>query len=133
MTPEATWIQSAPTTASPASAMALTMMDTASTTTDTAPTTMDTALTIMDLAPTMVHLAPTIPTSSLAMPTTHRLLPRYKGKQIDNIDLLDSIDRVGTKLAETLALVSAIQSQPNEQVTTPHNRSTRPARASRLA
>ena len=65
--------------------------------------------------------------------TTHRPLPRYKGKQIDNTDLLDSIDRVGTKLAETLALVSAIQSQPNEQVTTPHNRSTRLARASRPA
>ena len=42
----------------------------------------------------------------------------------DNTDLLDSIDRVSTKLAETLALVSTIQSQPNEQVTAPHNRST---------
>ena len=41
-------------------------------------------------------------------------LPHYKGKQIDNTDLFDSIDRVGTKLAETLALVSTIQSQPNE-------------------
>ena len=49
---------------------------------------------------------------------------RYKGKQIDNTDLLDSIDRVGTKLTETLALVSAIQSRPNEQVNAPHNRST---------
>ena len=65
------------------------------------------------------------------MLTTRRLLPRYKGKQIDNTDLLDSIDRVGTKLAETLALVSMIQSQPNEQVTAPHNRSIRPARTSR--
>ena len=87
----------------------------------------------MDLAPTTVHLALTTPASSSAMPTTCRLLPRYKGKQIDNTDLLDSIDRVGTKLAETLALVSSIQSQPNEQVTTTHNRSTRPARASRPA
>ena len=103
-------IQSASTTASPASA--------------TAPTMMDTAPTTMDLAPTMVHLAPTTPASSSATPTTRHPLPRYKGKQIDNTDLLDSIDRVGTKLAETLALVSTIQSQPNEQVTTPHNRST---------
>ena len=47
--------------------------------------------------------------------------------------MLDSIDRVGTKLAETLALVSSIQGQPNEQVTTTHNRSTRLARASRPA
>ena len=67
------------------------------------------------------------------MPTTRCSLPRDKGKQIDNTDLLDSIDRVSTKLAETLALVSSIQSQPNEQVTTTHNRSTRPARASRPA
>ena len=87
----------------------------------------------MDLAPTTVHLAPTTPTSSSTTPTTRRPLPRYKGKQIDNTDLLNSIDRVGTKLAETLALVSTIQSQPNEQVTAPHNRSTRPARTSRLA
>ena len=119
MTTEEAWIQSAPTTASPASA--------------TAPTTTDTAPTTMDLAPTTVHLAPTTPASSSATPTTHHPLPRYKGKQIDNTDLLDSIDWVGTKLAETLALVSTIQSQPNEQVTAPHNRSTRPAWTSRPA
>ena len=86
----------------------------APTTVDTAPTTMDAAPTTMDLAPTTVHLALTTPASSSAMPTTRRLLLRYKGKQIDNTDLLNSIDRVGTKLAETLALVSTIQSQPNE-------------------
>ena len=91
LTTEEAWIQSASTTASPASA---------------------TAPTMVDLAPTTVDLAPT--TSASAMPTTHRLLPHYKGKQIDNTDLLDSIDRVGTKLAKTLALVSSIQSQPNE-------------------
>ena len=84
----------------------------------------------MDLAPTTGHLAPTTPT---ATPTTRHPLPRYGGKQIDDTDLLDSIDRVGIKLAETLALVSTIQSQPNEQVTAPHNRSIRPARASRPA
>ena len=100
MTTEEAWIQSASTTASPASA--------------TAPTTVDLAPTMMDLAPTMVHLALTMPASPSAMPTTRHPLPRYKGKQIDNTDLLDSIDRVGTKLAETLALVSSIQSQPNE-------------------
>ena len=110
MTPEEAWIQSTPTTASPTSA--------------TAPTTVDTAPTTVNLVSTMVHLAPTTPASSSATPTTRRPLPRYKGKKIDNTDLLDSIDRVGTKLAETLALVSMIQSQPNEQVTAPHNRST---------
>ena len=92
MTTEEAWIQSASTTASPTSA--------------TAPTTVDTAPTTMDLAPTTVHLAPTTLASPSATPTTCHLLPRYKGRQIDNTDLLDSIDRVGTKLAETLALVS---------------------------
>ena len=110
-------IQSASTTASPASATALT-------TVDLAPTTVDLATTMVDLAPTMVDLAPTTSASPSATPTTRRPLPRYKGKQIDNTDLLDSIDRVGTKLAETLALVSSIQSQPNEQITATHNRST---------
>ena len=105
-------IQSASTAASPASA---------------------TALTTVDTAPTTVDLAPTMPASLSAMPTIRRSLPRYKGRQIDNTDLLNSIDRVSTKLAETLALVSSIQSGPNEQVTASHNRSTRPARANRLA
>ena len=77
MTTEEAWIQSALTTASPASA-------TAPTTVDTAPTT--------DTAPTMMDLAPTTPASSSATPTTRRSLPRYKGRQIDNIDLLNSID-----------------------------------------
>ena len=89
MTTEEARIQSASTTASSASAM----------------------------APTTVDLAPTTPASSSATPTTRRPLPRYKRRQIDNTDLLDSIDRVGTKLAKTLALVSSIQSQPNEHPT----------------
>ena len=82
------------------------------------------------MALTMVDLALATPALSLATPTTRHPLPCYKGRQIDNTDLLDSIDRVGTKLAETLALVSSIQNQPTMQVTTTHNRSTRPARAS---
>ena len=86
MTTEEARIQSASTTASPASA--------------TAPTTLD--------------LAPATPASSSAIPTTRRSLPRYKGRQIDNTDLLDFIDRVGTKLAETVALVDSIQNQPTE-------------------
>ena len=105
MTTEEAQIQSASTTASPASA--------------TTPTTLD--------------LAPATPASSSATPTTRRSLPRYKGRQIDNTDLLDSIDQVGTKLAKTLALVDSIPNQPTEQVTTTHNRSTRPARAGRPA
>ena len=93
MTTEEARIQSASTTASPALA--------------TAPTT-------VDLAPTTVDLTLTMPASASTTPTTRRPLPHYKGKQIDNTDLLDSIDWVGTKLAETLALVNLIQCQPNE-------------------
>ena len=63
------------------------------------------------MAPTTLDLAPATPASSSATPTTRLSLPRYKGRQIDNTNLLDSID----------------------QVTTTHNRSTRPARASRSA
>ena len=128
MTTEEAQIQSASTTTSPASATAPTTVNTAPTTVNTAPTTVNTAPTTMDLAPTMGHLAPTTPT---ATPTTRHPLPRYRGKQIDNTDLLDSVDRVGIQLAETLALVSTIQIQPNEQVTALHNRSIRPARTSR--
>ena len=101
-------IQPAPTTTSPASATVPTTVNTAPTTVNTALTTTNTASTTMDLAPTTVHLAPTTPT---ATPTTRHPLPRYGGKQIDDTDLLDSIDRV----------------------TAPHNRSIRPARASRPA
>ena len=140
MTTEEAWIQSASTTTSPTSATAPTTMDLAPTTVRLAPTTMDRAPTTvrlapttMDLALTTVHLAPTTPTSSSATPTTRRPLPCYKGRQIDNTDLLDSINLVGTKLAETLALVSSIQHGPNEQVTASDNRSTRPARASHPA
>ena len=92
-----------------------------------------TALSASAMAPTTLDLALATPASSLAMSTTRRPLPRYKGRQIDNTDLLDSIDQVGTKLAETLALVDSIQSQPTEQVTTTHNRSTRLAQASHPA
>ena len=75
-------------------------------------------------ASTMVDLAQATPASSSATSITRRPLPHYKGRQIDNTDLFDSIDQVGTKLAETLALVDSIQNQPIEQVTTTHNRST---------
>lgn len=84
-------------------------------------------------APIALGLTPSTPALSSATSTTRRSLPCYKGKQIDDTDLLDSIDRVGTKFAETLALVDSIQNQSTKQVTVDHNRSTRPARASRRA
>jgi hypothetical protein len=42
-------------------------------------------------------------------PTTRRLLPRYQERCLDNIDLIKSINRVTTNLAETLTLVDSIR------------------------
>jgi hypothetical protein len=78
-------------------------------------------------------MAPTTPATSPTTPATRRLLPCYKGRQIDNTDLLEAIDRVDLKLSESLALVNSIRDQSTEQVATHHNRSTRPDRARHLA
>jgi hypothetical protein len=45
------------------------------------------------MALTMLATAPT-------MPTMCCLFPRYEGRQIDNIDMLEAIDQVGHKLVE---------------------------------
>jgi hypothetical protein len=58
------------------------------------------------------------------MPTTCRPLPRYKGRVIDNTDLIEAIDQVGHKLSQTLTLVDSIQNQSTEQVLLHQNRST---------
>jgi hypothetical protein len=88
-TMEEAQIQSMSTTSS--SAMALTTLATALTTPATAPTT----------------------------PTTRRPLPRYKGRVIDNTDLIKAINQVGHKLSQTLTLVDSIQNQSTEQVKVP--------------
>jgi hypothetical protein len=66
----------------------------------TAPTTLATALTTLATVPTT--------------PTTHRPLSRYKGRVIDNTDLIKAIDQVGHKLSQTLTLVDSIQNQSTE-------------------
>ena len=53
----------------------------------------------------------------MSSPTTHRLLPRYLRKQINNDDLIASINQVGQKLADYLsiaesALTTLVQHQP---------------------
>jgi hypothetical protein len=53
-----------------------------------APTTLATALTTLATALTTLTTAPTTP-------TTRRPLPRYKGRMIDNTDLIEAIDQVG--------------------------------------
>jgi hypothetical protein len=73
----------------------------------TAPTTLATALTTLATAP--------------ATPITHRPLPCYKGRTIDNTNLIKAIDQVSLKLSETLTLVDSIQNQSTEQVRLHHN------------
>jgi hypothetical protein len=48
------------------------------------------------------------------MLTTHPPLPRYKGRVIDNTDLIEAIDQVCHKLSQTLTLVDSIQNQSTE-------------------
>jgi hypothetical protein len=49
------------------------------------------------------------PISGSPPPTTRRLLPQYQGRCLDDTDLVESIDRVTTGLAETLTLVDSIR------------------------
>jgi hypothetical protein len=76
-----------------------------------------TALTTLPTAPTTLAMAPTTP-------TTRRPLPCYKGRVINNTDLIEAINQVGHKLSQTLTLVDLIQNQSTEQVLLHHKRST---------
>jgi hypothetical protein len=55
--------------------------------------------------------------------TTHRPLPYYQGRHLDNTDLVESINRVTTGLSKTLTLVDSIRDRSAEDC---HSR---PARA----
>jgi hypothetical protein len=77
------------------------------------------ASTTTTLAPASPAPAPSPNTSA-----THRLLPRYQGRKLNNTDLIDSIDRLGGKLSFTLALVDSLQEQFIEQSSNDYNRST---------
>jgi hypothetical protein len=66
-------------------------------------------------------LAPTESTSTTAdlilglpLPSTRRPLSRYRGRRLDNTDLVESIDRVTTGLDETLNLVDSIRDRSTE-------------------
>ena len=67
------------------------------------------------LEPEQIGSAPAIPAPATADPisepilrspsaTTRRPLPRYQRRQINNDDLIESIDRVGLKLADCLSI-----------------------------
>jgi hypothetical protein len=83
------------------------------------------------MASTMLVTASTTLAMAPTTPTTRRPLPRYKGRTIDNTNLIEAIDQVGHKLSQTLTLVDSIQNLSTEQVPLHHNRSTRPVRARR--
>jgi hypothetical protein len=84
------------------------------------------------MAPITLATTPTTPATAPTTPTTHRPLPRYKGRTIDNTDLIKAIDQVSHKLSETLTLVDSNENQSTKQVPLHHNGSTRPVRARRL-
>jgi hypothetical protein len=76
------------------------------------------------MAPTTLATAPITPAMALTTSTNCRPHPRYKGRVIDNTDLIEAIDQVGHKLSQTLTLVDSIQNQSTEQVLLHHNRTT---------
>jgi hypothetical protein len=59
-------------------------------------------------------MAPTTLAMALTTPIIRRPLSRYKGRTIDNTDLIEAIDQVGHKLSQTLTLVDSIQNQSTE-------------------
>jgi hypothetical protein len=67
-------------------------------------------------APTTLATAPTTPATAPTTLTTRRPLPRYKGRTINNTDLIEAIDRVDHKLSQALTLVDSIQNQSTEQI-----------------
>jgi hypothetical protein len=75
-------------------------------------------------APTTLAMAPTTPATAPTTLKTRRPFPRYKGRVIDNTDLIEAIDQNSHKLSQTLTLVDSIQNQSIEQVLLNHNTST---------
>jgi len=76
------------------------------------------------LRPKIVEVvAPITPTTTITTPTTRPMLPRYKGKQVDNSDLLEAIDHANHRLLEVSDLVDSISHQtaraPHQNFPTP--------------
>ena len=69
------------------------------------------------------------PTTLSATPTTRPPLPCYKGKQVDDSDLLEAIDRANHKLFEASGLVNSILGQVILLGSLDFRESTRPTRA----
>jgi len=63
------------------------------------------------VVPTTSTTTTSAPTTLTATPTTRPLLPCYKGKRVDDSDLLVAIDRTNHRLSEASDLVNSITSQ----------------------
>ena len=57
---------------------------------------------------------PITPTTVMMTPRTRPPLPRYKGKRVDNSDLLQALDRADHKLLEASNLVDSISRKPDQ-------------------
>ena len=68
------------------------------------------------------------PTTLSTTPTSRPLLPRYKGKQIDDSDLLEAIDRANHRLSEVSDLVNSISDQITKTAPLDGHDSARPTR-----
>jgi hypothetical protein len=60
--------------------------------------------------PALADLSPGLLSGS-SSPATSRPLPHYRGRRLNNSDLIEFIDRVTASLAETLTLVESIRDQ----------------------
>ena len=59
-------------------------------------------------------MVPITPTTTTTTPRARHLFPRYKGKRVDNLDLLEAIDRTDHKLLEASNMVDSISCQPDQ-------------------
>ena len=69
-------------------------------------------------------------TPTTLTPRTRPPLPRYRGKQVDNSDHLQALDRADHKLLEASNLVDSMPRRPDQAVTTNFFDSHRPTRVS---
>ena len=72
---------------------------------------------------------PITPTAATVTPRARPPLPRYKGKRVDNLDLLEAINRADHKLIEHSSLVESISCQPDRAPVSNFFDSHRPTRA----
>jgi len=74
-------------------------------------------------------VAPITMTTTTTTPTTQPVLPRYKGKQVDNSDLHEAIDHANHRLLEVSDLVDSISHQTSSAPAPNFSDSHRPTHA----